>query len=248
MVDNFENHISMEGMSVTATRPITRPLSDDRSSQNPGWSVSPGTSLYSIGHSNQTIDQFLGVLQRNTIETVVDVRSIPYSKYNPHFSKDPLDTELTSLGINYRFRGEVLGGRPKNENFYDHDGHARYDLMAADREFLRGLQELLEMTVGQNVAILCSEDDPGVCHRFLLITRVLEMELRIKGVTIQHIRKDGTVQQSNQIRSYWNLKPTSGQQESLFMESEDPKPVLWRSPKAIRTERRSIRDLAALVA
>ena len=67
--------------------------------------------LYSIGHSNQTFEEFLQMLQSQRINVIVDVRSIPASKYSPQFNKEPLRASLSRHNISYMHFGEEFGAR-----------------------------------------------------------------------------------------------------------------------------------------
>ena len=78
--------------------------------------------IYTIGYGSRSIEQFVEVLQRYKIAYLVDVRSAPYSRYKPEFSKVELASELQRHGIRYLFMGDTLGGRPNDENCYDEDG------------------------------------------------------------------------------------------------------------------------------
>ncbi|GAB4174014.1 MAG: hypothetical protein Fur006_03610 [Coleofasciculaceae cyanobacterium] len=66
--------------------------------------------LFTIGHSNHSIDDFITLLQTHGITAVADVRSHPYSRYLPHFNKSELEAALQHVGIEYRFLGQELGG------------------------------------------------------------------------------------------------------------------------------------------
>src|SRR5215210_6277837 len=74
--------------------------------------------VYTIGHSNLSLERFLDMLIDNGVRALVDVRSAPYSQYTPHFNKDALAKALETYGIAYAFAGEYLGGRPKDPTCY----------------------------------------------------------------------------------------------------------------------------------
>ena len=78
--------------------------------------------LFSIGHSNATIEAFLDLLRRNEIVVLVDTRSQPYSRYTTHFSREALKQSLTENGIEYVYLGRQIGGRPEGEEFYFQSG------------------------------------------------------------------------------------------------------------------------------
>ncbi len=145
--------------------------------------------LWTIGHSNHPADRFLALLQQHGIETVVDVRSQPYSRFSPHFRQSRLRELLLDIGIGYLFLGNELGGRPKEPEFYDSAGNVRYDRVAQTERFAKGLRRLMATAETQQIAATCSEEDPTRCHRRLLITRAL-LNHDIPP-TVMHIRGDG---------------------------------------------------------
>ena len=146
--------------------------------------------LFTIGHSNQALDDFLDLLQQHRIEAVADVRTVPRSRYVPHFSAGPLREALAGRGISYIPMGRELGGRPEGDEFYDGEGHVLYGRLAATPAFRGGLGQVLAGAQTSRIALLCSEEDPGRCHRHLLIGRVL----RARGVPVSHIRRGGRVE------------------------------------------------------
>lgn len=145
--------------------------------------------LWTIGHSNHSAAHFLALLQQHGIETVVDVRSRPYSRFSPHFRQSRLQELLSEVGVDYLFLGDELGGRPKEPELHDDAGDVVYDRVAQTERFAEGLHRLLAAAATQNVAAMCSEEDPERCHRRLLVTRALLNNETPPTVT--HIRGDG---------------------------------------------------------
>jgi uncharacterized protein (DUF488 family) len=150
-----------------------------------------GTVLWTIGHSNHAIERFLELLDANEIAVLADVRSQPYSKFSPQFNAASLKEAVTVHGLHYAFFGDTLGGRPEDDAFYDEEGHVRYDRLAESDSFREGVARLKRgIARGSRIALMCSEEDPTVCHRHRLVGRVLAGE----GITLRHIRGDGRVQ------------------------------------------------------
>ena len=131
----------------------------------------------------------LGVLRGPGIELVADIRSRPFSRYNPQFNRERFSAALPAAGLSYLFLGAELGGRPPEPEFYDGDGHVRYGALASTERFTAGLRRLLAESDRQRVVMLCSEEDPRRCHRRLLVGRVLSG----RGIPVRHIRGDGSV-------------------------------------------------------
>lgn len=146
-------------------------------------------TIWTVGHSRHPLPALLGVLRGPGIEVVADIRSRPFSRYNPQFNREKFGAELHAAGLSYLFLGAELGGRPPEPEFYDSEGHVRYGALARTERFETGLRRLLAESDRQRVAILCSEEDPRRCHRRLLVTRVLAA----RGVSVLHIRGDGSV-------------------------------------------------------
>ncbi|MBM4141812.1 MAG: DUF488 domain-containing protein, partial [Nitrospira sp.] len=90
-------------------------------------------TLYTIGHSNIQLDDFLKILMAAGIEVAVDVRSTPYSEYAPWFNRDKLESAISSKNIIYLYLGDLLGGKPKDEGCYT-DGKPDYSLIR-ERDF-----------------------------------------------------------------------------------------------------------------
>ena len=145
--------------------------------------------VWTVGHSNQLADQLIVLLRGERIDVLADVRSQPYSRYNPQFRRENLKTALEQAGLGYVFLGAELGGRPPEPEFHDASGHVRYDLVRQTKRFRGGLDRLLTGAASYRVAIMCSEEDPARCHRRRLITPALVAA----GVEVRHIRGDGRV-------------------------------------------------------
>jgi uncharacterized protein (DUF488 family) len=186
-------------------------------------------TIYSIGHSNHTLVTFLGLLQRHGVQTLVDIRSQPYSRYATHFNRHELESMVEGRNIKYVYLGGELGGRPIGEEFYDDERHVLYARLAESRAFREGIARLLDDSVLARTAMMCSEEDPTECHRRLLIARVLEGQ----NVVVHHIRGDGRLQTERDLEVPIHRAPA--QQLSLF---EDPninqeEDVAWRSIRPV---------------
>ncbi len=143
--------------------------------------------LYSIGHSNATIDDFLDLLRRNEIAALVDTRSQPYSRYNPHFSREALKQSVTEHGIEYMYLGNRIGGKPDGREFYFPNGKVNFEALAQSSGYLSGIEQLLDLAGQRKVAFMCAEADYTHCHRYWLITRTLVE----RGIEVEHILHSG---------------------------------------------------------
>jgi uncharacterized protein (DUF488 family) len=149
-----------------------------------------GGMIYTIGHSNHPIDRFIALLQQHGIDAVADVRSTPYSRFNPQFRKEKLQAALAAAGLRYVFLGEELGARSKDPTCYDEGGRVSYVRLAATDLFHRGIDRLLAAMRSHRIAIMCAEREPLECHRTILVSRELERA----GVPITHILPDGSLE------------------------------------------------------
>jgi uncharacterized protein (DUF488 family) len=163
--------------------------------------------VFTVGHSNHSMQKFLSLLKGYGIEVLVDIRSHPYSRHAPRFNARALEATLSSDGIGYLFLGGELGGRPEGGEFYDAKGRVDYALVGCSRPFLDGISRLEKELRTQTAALLCSEEDPARCHRRLLVGRALEE----RGISLRHIRGDGSVEMEDEV---------DGGQQILFSKKE----------------------------
>ncbi|MEG4075872.1 DUF488 domain-containing protein [Microcoleus sp. Pol14C2] len=146
--------------------------------------------LFTIGHSNLSIEAFVLLLQQHGITAVADVRSHPFSRYLPHFNKSEINSSLSSVGIQYVFLGKELGARPEDLSCYDSSGKALYDRIAATPLFSAGLQRLLKGAANYKISLMCAEKDPITCHRTILVCH----KLKDFNLQINHILSDGNLE------------------------------------------------------
>lgn len=146
--------------------------------------------VFTVGHSNHSLEHFLDLLTQHGVEALVDVRSSPYSRFAPHFKKEDLSSSVEARGIKYLFMGKELGGQPEGDEFYDPDGRVDYARVTRCPAFREGISGLERGVESHRVALLCSEENPEACHRKLLIGRILQKN----GMSVRHIRGDGGIQ------------------------------------------------------
>ena len=169
--------------------------------------------ILTIGHSNHELEKFLQLLKANNIEVLVDIRSNPYSRFASQFNKNNLSKAIQSTGIKYLFLGKEFCGRPKDRKFYDSEGHVLYSRLSESPLFLEGIERLINGIKTYRVALMCSEENPANCHRYLLVSIVLED----RGIAVFHIRGDGRIQSKDDL-SRENEEFKDNQQQSLFRE------------------------------
>ncbi len=146
--------------------------------------------IHTVGHSNHPIERFLGLLQPHGITAVADVRSTPYSRFNPQFRREKLQAVLAEVGIQYVFLGEELGARSQDPTCYDTDGRVSYTRLAKTTLFLKGIERLKAGMAAHRISLMCAEREPLECHRTILVSR----ELVRDGVAVTHILGDGSLE------------------------------------------------------
>ena len=141
--------------------------------------------LYSVGHSNQTQEEFLELLKSHDVNCIVDVRSVPASKYTPQFNMEPLKWFLKSHGIQYLHFGEEFGAR--RTDCLDADEQVNFEKAIETPNFKRGVDRLMNgLAKGFRISLMCSEANPLECHRFSLVARYFYDH----WLDVQHILKD----------------------------------------------------------
>jgi len=186
-----------------------------RSTVNPS---PPG--VLTVGHSNHPWDVFVSLLQRHAVTALVDVRSVPYSRFNPQFNRNRLERELTPGGVQYVFLGRELGARSDDPACYDETGRVQYARLARKPAFRRGVDRVIQEAARNRIALMCAEKEPLSCHRTILVAPALER----RGVEIRHILADGI------------LEPHDHVMQRLIDDLKLPAADLFRSRRALVTE------------
>lgn len=142
--------------------------------------------LHTIGYSHLSVAEVAALLKAADIDVLCDIRSRPYSRFNPDFSRERLRDLLAEHGIKYLYLGRELGGLPLDPACYV-DGRARFDLMAQQPSFIEGLDRLGRGLETHRPAIMCAEKEPTQCHRFLLVSR----HMTRRGAEVRHLKHEG---------------------------------------------------------
>ena len=162
--------------------------------------------IFTIGYGSRSVDEFIQVLQEHEIAYLIDVRSAPYSRYKPEFSRERLDAELEQHGIRYVFMGDTLGGRPDGEDCYDVNGKVDYTKLKITERYLSGIKRLQgAFTQQQRVVLMCSEGKPEQCHRSKLIGESLEEQ----NIRVTHIDENDELQSHDEF-----IKELTGERAS----------------------------------
>ena len=145
--------------------------------------------LLTVGHSNHIVERFIELLKMHGVTAVGDVRSSPYSRFNPQFNRENLRKTLKEHHIAYVFLGTELGPRSDDPACYV-DGKVQYGRLAGTEIFQQGIRRLLSGMKTYRIALMCAEKDPITCHRMILVCRAL----RSKPFRISHILEDGSLE------------------------------------------------------
>lgn len=148
--------------------------------------------LFTVGHSDHTVDGLISLLARYGVTAVADVRSQPYSRFAPQHNRENLGAVLTAASIAYVFLGRELGARRTESEAY-RGRQARYELIRELPAYQEGIARLRNGVKTERIALLCAEQDPLTCHRTILICR----SLRSDSIDIAHILADGSLETSD---------------------------------------------------
>ena len=132
------------------------------------------TPIYTIGYGARSLEEFITLLKEHRIAFVLDIRTAPYSRYKPEFSKAALEAELARHGFRYIYMGDVLGGQPDDPDCYV-NGKVNYDAVKQKDFYRQGIARLQKAFAQQHrVMLMCSVGKPEICHRIVLIGESLD--------------------------------------------------------------------------
>jgi uncharacterized protein (DUF488 family) len=147
-------------------------------------------AVYTIGHSNRPIDEFIELLREHGIERVLDIRTVPKSRHNPQFGQDQLPASLAQAGIGYEYIRELGGlrkarkdtpnGAWRNASFRGYADHMQTG------EFKEHVDLVARMADTTRCALMCAEAVPWRCHRSMVADA-----LAVRGVPVEHIINPG---------------------------------------------------------
>ena len=148
--------------------------------------------LHTVGHSIYVMKDFISLLKKNSINTIVDVRSTPYSKFASQYNRETLKYYLKENKICYIFMGDLLGARYEDKSLLFDDGKVNFKKVQEIKSFQDGIIRLDKgITKGYNISLMCSEKEAFDCHRFGLISEFLTRN----SIDVAHIYPDKIVSQ-----------------------------------------------------
>ena len=177
----------------------------------------PAMPIYTIGYGNRSIEDFIKLLQKYGIKYLVDLRSQPYSRYSPAFSKDAFELSLKQHQIRYVYMGDTLGGRPRDSSCYTGDGKVDYTILREKDFYRRGISRLRTAWEKQYaIALMCSEMKPQECHRGKLIGNTLDEQ----GMEVAHIDEAGNSKTQDEVNQFFAIGQASGQLSFLETDAQ----------------------------
>lgn len=197
--------------------------------------------IYTIGHSIHSIEVFVGLLKSAGITAVADVRSAPYSRFQPQFNRELLEKSLLEAKIQYVFLGNELGGRSPNEGDFE-NGRVVYARLRQRPVFDQGLDRIIIGSQKYTLALMCTEKEPLDCHRTLLVAQALSEQ----GLQISHIHSDSTIE-SHEAAIQRLLRIHKLEDADLFRSHEElvSEAILQQEHKIAFTSKEVDRDRAA---
>ncbi len=167
--------------------------------------------VFTIGYGARTVDELIATLRGQQILFLVDVRSAPYSRFKPEFSKEALERALKQQGIRYIYLGDALGGRPTDLDCYVGD-KVDYERIKEKTFYQAGIQRVqTAWQRGVRFVLMCSEGKPEQCHRSKLIGETLAG----LGIPVAHIDEQDQLRSQEEV-----IQRLTGGQLSLFGDHE----------------------------
>jgi len=140
--------------------------------------------IYTIGHSNYPVEKLIDMLKYYDINTVVDIRGTPYSKYNVQYNKETIANTLREAGFLYLFMAKEFAANRENKISYNKEGYSDFEKVIVEKDFLNGIERLKTgCEKGYKIALLGAMQDPIRCHRSILVGRALiEHKFNVKHI------------------------------------------------------------------
>lgn len=152
--------------------------------------------IFTIGHSNYSVEKLIDMFKYYNIDCVVDIRGTPYSKYNIQFNKDTIKNTLIKAGFIYIYMAKEFAAKRENKVSYNSEGYSDFEKVITEDDFLTGIKRLKDgCNKGYKIVLLGAMQDPIRCHRSVLVGR----ELMNHGFEIKHILDDYSLALQNDI-------------------------------------------------
>lgn len=188
-ISNIDHLEPLEPGESKGAPPLPEGFSHIRESAPEGKAQEVRT-VYTIGYGMRSQEGFINTLHMAGIDTVIDVRSLPRSRFAPQFDSAVLFDALEQQGIAYYEGGDKLGGRPADLSLYDSSARVDWDALRESLPYREGIESIRALAnTGHVVAVVSAEGDPLSSHRFGAVARTLSEE----GMDVRHILHNGEV-------------------------------------------------------
>lgn len=180
-------------------------------------------TVYTIGYSGFSIDNFIATLKKHNISLIVDVRSSPYSNHFPEYNKDALEICLKTHRIYYRNYANEFGARQTDRKYYCKEGYLDFEVFSKSEPFLNGVKKLRNsMDQNYTFALLCAEKDPICCHRTILVARAFFE----RGYNVVHLLSNGKTVTQQEINAQLIEKYYPNRNQMTFFETPQDETTL----------------------
>ncbi len=146
--------------------------------------------VFTIGHSNRPIEEFIGLLKENQVGLLLDIRTVPRSRHNPQFNRDNLPESLAVYGIDYRHMAGLGGLRhPRQDSAnagWRNTSFRGYADYMQTPEFAANVDELARLSGTVRCVMMCAESVPWRCHRSMVADALV-----VRGIPVEHIMAQG---------------------------------------------------------
>ncbi len=171
--------------------------------------------IYTLGHSNYSFDKLIKILKKYNINCVVDIRAIPYSKYNTQYNKESFQSNLKKLGYTYIYMADEFGVKRKTIESYNDQGYADFEKVILEDDFKKGIQRLkFGCHKGYKIVLLAAVQEPIRCPRAILVGRQLVKE----GFDVKHIMHEGDLKSQTDLEELL-LEKYFGQRDQLTIDT-----------------------------
>lgn len=145
--------------------------------------------IFTIGYAGFKIDDFIKILKKYHINSLIDVRSMPFSKFHSEYNKPIFSKVLHDSGIIYRNYKKEFGARQDDRKYYP-NGYLDFSMFTKSQVFLEGMDKIIKaIPLGYKFVLMCSEKDPITCHRNIMIAKAFYNN----GISINNILSDGSI-------------------------------------------------------
>ena len=152
--------------------------------------------IYTIGHSNYSLETLNEMIKKYNIDVIVDVRGTPYSKYNIQYNLNVIRENLKQFGLSYIYMGKEFGAQREKREYYINEGYADFKKVVKDDMFKKGIERLKDgCDKGYKICLLGAKQNPIECHRFTLVALALEKE----GFEVKNIVHSGEIKSNYEL-------------------------------------------------